>query len=482
MSACARCGAALRSHARFCGACGAAADDDCAGCGAPLRPGARFCGACGAPTAADGGTVVAPAPATAHGTGPFLYVLPAGAAPALVAAVPGRVLQAAPGDALAAVQAALRADVGLEAVCLVGDDEALPFSRVEDPCGYDDAVLTDVFYGMRTTPTAAERMAGDVVPDVPVSRIPSDDPALVRRLLGATLYPSWSGGLGVSAAVWREATTEVLSRIGAGLEPHLSPPRARAEVEAHLRARPGRLLFNVHGTLQEPAWYGEGDGRFPEVLRPSGVEVAEGAVVFSEACYGATLADGAESIAPTFLERGAGCFVGSTVIAWGSSRGGPPLLADDLATHFYRALDEGRPGAVALHEARLALVEAAGGGLSAPLHNTAISFVYYGAPQQAGALARARAQLRARLTPGAWQVLSTGRVAMRALSGEVRDADAVARRLEQLLDARPADARVVRYGSGAASVLCEVGAGPVMRRAGVDVDATGRILRGFVSR
>jgi hypothetical protein len=373
-------------------------------------------------------------------------------------------------------------------VCLVGDHDALPFARLDDPCGFDEALWTDAPYGMPHTPTATERFAGDLLPTIPVSRLPTADAAQVRRLLaGAPLCGHWRGGLGVAAEVWREAAGAVLDAVG-GKAPLLSPPGERAQVEAALGARPGRLYFNVHGTEQEAAWYGEGDGRFPEVLRAPGVRVADDAVVVSEACYGAML--GTDAIAPTFLGEGAGCFLGSTIIAWGSPRHGPPTMADHLAQYFFRALDEGVPSAAALQRARLELL-AAGGGMSAPLHNTLLSFVVYGPPQRAGerapgaALRAAREALRQRLAPDAWEVLSSGRVRLSALAAQVRGGDAVARHVEALLGVPATDARLVRYRTPAgeqASVFATARSGPLVRRAGADVDAQGRVVRSFVSR
>ena len=572
MTRCPRCGTPVRPGARFCGGCGAAAGAAgatsaadsrrgapgraCDRCGRPLRRDARFCGGCGAsattitatanPATANTATAntatantatLAPANAAPTPTAPprtavstparaTLWVAPAALAGTLSAAL-GReidVLCVRPGDAIATVQAALR-EAGARlpaAVCLVGDDGAVPFARLPDPTGYDDALLTDVLYGMRDVPDEAARRAGDVLPDVPVTRIPSVDPAVVTRVLaaGARLADSWSGGLAVSAAVWERASGDVLRDVGADPRLHLAPPGSRDDVTAGLATGPGRLYWNVHGTDQDAVWLGEGDGRYPEVLRPEDVPTFPGApgtapVVTSEACYGATLADGAGSIAPTFLARGAGAFLGSTVIAWGGPPGAPPALADVLVARVWRALDAGLGLADALQTARSALLEAAldrDGGLPAPLHNTLLSFVAYGAPHAAvagaravaprspsrpssrpatpraagdGVLATTRESLRARLDPGSWRVVSSGRESVASLARGFREGLALTRRLEALLGALPADARVVRYdlaGTPRALVTAEVPAGPVPRRAALDVDGDGRLLAAWTSR
>jgi hypothetical protein len=445
-----------------------------------------------------------PAPAAAEKN--VLYVMPASQRNALGDLVgrSDKALWVDPDSALLAVQAAVadRTRTGLRAVCLIGDHEALPFGELVDPSGYDQQLLTDSVYGMPRTPTEPERMAGDLLPEVPVSRIPSIDPTLVRRLLrvGDRLCPDWRAGVAVSAAVWSQASSEVLRLLGADLKLELSPPRERPEVERDLAERPGRVYFNVHGTDQDAVWLGEGDGRYPEVLRPPGVQVAENAIIFSEACYGATLADGRGSIAPAFLAAGAGCFVGSTIIAWGGGPDSPPCLADQMAFHFYRLVSEGVPLAEALHGARLTVAEGAlaDGVIDVPLHNTLLSFVAYGAPfaratptrraigaDSRSALQEARDRLRRRMSPGAWQILSSGRVTMRALATEFRLGSTVARRLEELLGTGPHEAQVTRYQVGSsqrATITAAAKAGRWPRHAALRVDQDGHVLESFVSR
>ncbi len=518
MSACAACGAAPRPGARFCGQCGAATAGEvldapaCPTCGRVSR-GGRFCGGCGA-------SLDAPQTATARpaAAGPVLYVAPAALRGALEGALltalagpnRGRVLWVARDDALSATQAALRdPSASPDAVCLVGDAEALPHARLPDPCGYDEALWTDALYGMRSTPTAEARLAGDVLPDLPVARLPTRDPALIRRLLrvGATLSPGWASAAAVSAAVWASASSAVLDAAGAATPCVLAPPSDRPAVRAALTAAPARLYFNVHGTDQDAVWLGEGDGRYPEVLRPAdlaphaptGARVAPDAVVFSEACYGATLQDGPGSLAHAFLAAGASCFAGSTVIAWGAGPGHPPALADELALGFFRHLDAGLPAARALHQAKADLADAAlsgGGGLSAPLHNTLLSFALYGAPLASvsapapraapplAPLADARARLQRRLRPADWRLLTSGRLDLAALQAHLAHAPGVSARLAALLGAPPADARVLRYGAGPAAraTVLASAAGPVPRRVALELDAAGHLLRALVSR
>ena len=457
----------------------------CASCGATLRPGARFCGKCG----------VSAAEAKPGVQSSTLYVT----TDRDLSLENALIVDAK--SALSAVQSALRTDVQrkIRAVCLVGDDHDLPFVRLEDPCGYDAAVLTDAPYGMRETPSAEERFAGDVLPDVPVTRIPTRDPETVRRSLEeAPLASAWETGLIVSCAVWDVPTRAVAAAIGARCALHLSPPHERPAIEDALGRKPTRLLFNVHGSDQEMTWYGQGDGHYPELLRSPGVRVADHGVVVSEACYGATLVERGACIAPTFLGRGSGAFFGSTIIAWGAGPGGDPILADELARRIFQAIDAGHSTAEALHRAKHDMIAQAlstDGGLSAPLHNTLLSFVAYGAPHRRSirtstakplpTLDDARASLQRRLTPGAWSILSSGRTTMAAIRAGLRSGDSVLKRAEQLLGRAPEDTRTIRYrapGGERTSVLAHARSGAVVHRTVIDVASDGRILREAVSR
>jgi hypothetical protein len=451
----------------------------------------------------------------------------------------GEVLRVRPDadEALAAVQARLRRGPLPDAVCLLGDDEALPMTRLDDPSGNDDAVMTDNFYGRRATPADADRFTGDLLPEVPVSRIPTLDPALVMRLHddADSLAGSWRDGLALSAAVWEVASRGVAALLHGDEGPTLllSPPADQARVSAALGRRPGRLYFNVHGSGQEPMWVGEGPGsQYPRVLDLDIPTIAPRAVVVSEACYGAMIFPGEGGIGAQFLSAGAGAFVGSSIIAWGGAAGAPPMLADLIVSGFYDALDEGQPAAAALLAAKRALLESTvdeGEGLDPSVHNTLLTFVHYGAPlgrvreprPKAGSVAPppaptspvtrtagggsaldrirarmsgtaastiggARERLAARLSPADWRTLSAGRLSLASLPREFRNHTEIVASLSRLLDATPEDVHVFRYQAGArrlAQLTARVAAPRGLPRvAALILDEQGHELRRYVSR
>ena len=181
----------------------------------------------------------------------------------------GRLVLVTFDDALQQVQSALRSQ-RFDAVCIIGNSDDIPHAEVEDETHHDDAILTDNFYGMIATPSEDDRYAGEVLPETPVTRIPSLDPHLIRRLLnvGDSLHPSWSSGVAVSAHCWRGASEAVLNTIAGRSGPRLqlSPPNTVGELDDLLAENVGRLYFNVHGTDQAPVWVGDdGMGGYPVI-------------------------------------------------------------------------------------------------------------------------------------------------------------------------------------------------------------------------
>jgi hypothetical protein len=432
MSLCVSCRRPLVPSARFCGACGVAqalkppvlaeaADRRCARCGLYLGPGSHHCGGCGADAGAPSPAVAGPQPpggarsespvaplASSSGPAwrellepPVLYVLsPAHARLSAVIAEAcadhvHEVLITANVDDVQDRVAALRNEGRLPlAVCLVGPDEDLPHCSFADETEHDDAVLTDNDWGMEE-PVEDEDRDQSCLPAVPVTRIPTTDPALVRRLLAVRdgLPARWDGGLAVSAAVWKRASAAVLAHIApVGAPPlHTSPELDDAKVRTLLGAKVGRLYFNVHGSDQDTSWVGDGGGEYPRVLRPRSLVVARDAVLVSEACYGARH-DHPDTMALRFLAAGGSAFVGSTIIAWGPSAP-PSSLADLIAAGVYAALDQGMVLGDALHHSRQTIWRAAmkEDELTPQVINTISSFVAYGSPlaRVAGAMPKA---------------------------------------------------------------------------------------------
>ena len=147
---------------------------------------------------------------------------------------------------------------------------------------------------------------------------------------------------------------------------------------------PGRLYFNVHGSNMTFDWYGDdGQGAFPVALQTSKVKCANFAVVLSEACYGAWIEEPNQSISYQFLQRGAGAFIGSTIIAWGGVDSNINN-ADLIASGFFLYLDSGETVPQTLRKAKYDIQEKAlqeGRPLTAQERNTILSFIAYSGPK-----------------------------------------------------------------------------------------------------
>ncbi|MCZ7543044.1 MAG: C25 family cysteine peptidase [Anaerolineae bacterium] len=192
--------------------------------------------------------------------------------------------------------------------------------------------------------------------------------------------------------MWRKAAEDVYAVIGAKSALHASPPITASHWRPDGIGPASYGYFNLHGLDNAPYWYGQRDPGesiypdFPVALRPEDVVNSGRAprVVFSAACYGASVAgkSARESLALRFLECGTLGFVGATAIAYGGvSR--PLVGADLLARHFWERLSAGYAQGYALREAKRRFVQEMQyrqGYLDTEDYKTLISFVLYGDP------------------------------------------------------------------------------------------------------
>lgn len=410
---------------------------------------------------------------------------------------------------------------------------------VDDPTSKDEAVLTDNFYGRETVPDLAQRFTGDLLPHIPVSRIPSLDPSLISALVerGPTLRAANNDCRGVSAEVWQVASKEVFDAIqGSAEELILSPPQDEPTIGQAMRPGASRLYFNVHGSDQEPVWVGESKsppGEYPLVLTLDTPAISERGIVVSEACYGAMIFPDLDAgMGERFLRAGAGCFIGSTIVAWGGSYGEPPRLADHIALYFFDYLDRGHGAAESLLLAKKRFLNDAlesTGAVTPQEHNTLLSFVHYGLPlaairdagakhdavapdtdrafstnvlgSEGSALDRvrrrlsgdngsvtdaARQRMASRLSPSDWKVLSAGRQQLAQLSANFRTYAEISSTFTNLLGQPPQAVDVFRYRAGStsrSSLTARVNlANGVVKLAALVLDENERICSRSVSR
>jgi hypothetical protein len=280
-------------------------------------------------------------------------------------------------------------------VLLLGDDSVVPFHRPENPSPEDgDTLLSD-------QPYAADP-ADPLRPMRAVGRLP--DPSLEGLLASLRDAAAAHGRLargedlllqptafGYSASVWKRAARGVYEALGQPAALRLSPPLTHREIPEPGAAGPRFRYFNLHGLVDSPHWFGQRDPSFPAdyplfpvALRPVDLDPAPGALVFSEACYGAHIVGRgvSDSVALTYLSGGALGVAGATGVAYGGLDG-PLVAADLLAQRFWQAILAGAPAGQALSFAKLALVKeslARQGYLDSEDEKAILNFVLLGDP------------------------------------------------------------------------------------------------------
>lgn len=270
----------------------------------------------------------------------------------------------------------------LATVILLGGDECIPFHRLQNPIPDDERVV------LSDNPYACDD-AGYLIPQRIVARLPEGDggdPQLLIQMLAsmaayhtqathqsrfgidvATLLrirntPARRLAVGIAADVWREPSQQVLRNLHGDAKLHTSPPLTGSALNARTIAGREVVYINLHGAAGMPHFYGQAANvwgaasALPIALSPNHFSkaVVAGAIIISEACYGAELLGRGvhNSIPLKALSEGALAFVGATVNAYGSAS--MPLLGADLLfdrlTHY---LADGMPVGLALHFARL---------------------------------------------------------------------------------------------------------------------------------
>lgn len=305
----------------------------------------------------------------------------------------------------------------LRYLLIVGDDRVIPFHRLPNP-------MQDQDHDVPSDNPYASQDANYFIPERAVGRLPDGEGEPVTTLLHlitaaseahrnsrkaakgllATLRQTLqlgerreeeALGLGYSASIWRKASRHVLQPIGANQPLRISPPLTYQEFRR--QAYTPCAYFNLHGIADGPEWYGQRDPLFPAAydifpvaLRPEDLRAEDyaGAVVFTEACYGAHILGkhSGSALALKFLALQARAVVGSTNISYGSIT--PPLIgADLLGQYFWKGILSHLSLGEALKYAKVNLareMQERQGYLDAEDQKTLLSFVLYGDPALSG--------------------------------------------------------------------------------------------------
>jgi hypothetical protein len=250
----------------------------------------------------------------------------------------------------------------IEYFLLIGGDDIVPFYRIPNPVYGPNGDSDKEIYSDNPYASTDDEF---LVPERAIGRIPdsnSNDPQFlldqIENIINCHSHNQKSGGnFGYSAEVWQEASKDVYQAMGSNQQLTYSPPTIASNLSKKLLNQKKLLYFNLHGSPNTASWYGQPNGRstLTVAFNANQLDVidVEKAIVFCEACYGAHIF-GKEvdaSIPLKFLEQNAECFVGSTMIAYGSIV--PPISAADvLAKYFFQYVKEGLPYGMAFLNAK----------------------------------------------------------------------------------------------------------------------------------
>lgn len=236
--------------------------------------------------------------------------------------------------------------INVDNFLIVGGHEIIPFHVLPNPCGDDGdtVVYSDNPY--------ASRDADVLIPERALTRLPdaaATDDAFFINLLDQVAHQAQEPtalNFGLSAKVWKGASTRVYDGIESDDAVRLSPPVTNTEISNDWIDNKAYYYFNLHGSEETANWYGQEGMRYPVAFIPDNLSniSVENAVVCCEACYGANIIDkrADEALSLTFLDKKAACFVGATKIAYGPSE--PPCTdADLIVIKFFARVKEGLP-------------------------------------------------------------------------------------------------------------------------------------------
>ncbi|MCG8349319.1 MAG: C25 family cysteine peptidase [Chloroflexales bacterium] len=280
----------------------------------------------------------------------------------------------------------------IESLLIVGGPRIFPFGRVVNPLpDQDDALASDCVYGLESAETC--------ILEWPVGRLPDAVESTPRLLLGLLASaaeqhqhdagPAENKALGYSAAIWQHISQRVYAEIGDASTLLVSPPVLATNLDQDQFVKVQVIYCNLHGVRHGPFWYGQASNELELLvaLRPDDLidRDLRGAVVFSQACYGAMIEDAQpnSSLALMFLDRGVRAFLGPTAISYGALV--PPESESDLlALYFLRALrTNAKSIGAAFHIARIDVVRTLlqdQGFLDEDDIKTLQTFVLYGDP------------------------------------------------------------------------------------------------------
>lgn len=267
----------------------------------------------------------------------------------------------------------LRRHPAVEGVVIIGGYDVVPAQRLDclpaslrsQVDGYEEAdnfiVWSDDIYGDRD---------GDMLPELPVSRIPDGKSKhTVFAAIQAGRTPGGWGRIGVRN-VKRRFADLVFDRMPGDGAMFVSKPTIFDQENPRIALDAERIYIMLHGDYTDCGrFWGEGVNGNREAVNLANIPQQRGSIVFAGCCWGALtvktpagrVANGRpfgvitpeDSIALTFLSRGALAFVGCTGAHYSPLEEPYQYFGGPMHEAFWRICDSGRSPARSLFEAKL---------------------------------------------------------------------------------------------------------------------------------
>ena len=226
---------------------------------------------------------------------------------------------------------------------IVGDSTVIPNAEWYNVCDDgDETVPSDLAYITLDTDSPWDGAVYDFENITQVGRIPAKAEngfaTAMSYFENTKLFEGYSStkAFAYSALVWEKTSRTEFAH----LNPYLvTSPRYNTNNLGRIGSEYNLACFNLHGSDEDHAWYGQEGWDYPEAFKKELLPVNKGYMLLTEACYGARPRY-AESIVVNAIANNCVAFVGSSKIAYGYGDGNI-CCADVIAQNFTRGVASG---------------------------------------------------------------------------------------------------------------------------------------------
>ncbi len=262
---------------------------------------------------------------------------------------------------------------------IVGDTSVIPNANWDNVCDDGDATVpSDLAYITLDTDSPWNGAVYDFENITQVGRIPAraNDgfATAVSYFTNTMAFEGYSAAkaFAYSALVWEKTSRAEFAH----LSPYLiTSPQYTTNNLSRIGSEYNLACFNLHGSDEDHAWYGQEGWSYPEAFKKELLPVSKGYALLTEACYGARPLY-SDSIVVTAIRNNCIAFVGSSKIAYGYADGSL-CCADIIAKNFTAGIAKGETAGKSFLDALSAL---SSGYMCEEDIKTLAEFALYGDP------------------------------------------------------------------------------------------------------